>query len=114
VVTAHLASNVKGSYAASEEWRVLRFNEATRQSVARVHQEAGSIGSGWAADARCLAFEYTKTIAAAGDQHRRALCVAEVTVRVKTSIQSHGMSVVSVLNCWRSAQWMPASASASA
>ena len=59
---------------------MLRFNEATRQSVARVHQAAGSIGSSWAADARCLAFEYTKTIAAAGDQHRRALCAADFTV----------------------------------
>lgn len=59
---------------------MLRFNEATRQSVARVHQEAGSAGSSWAADARCLAFEYTKTIAAAGDRHRRALCAANFTV----------------------------------
>lgn len=88
---------------------MLRFNEATRQSVARVHaagagrpaeaaghaaaaaQGAGhaAAGSGhaagaaehsaeaesaaaggapvWNADPRCLAFEYTKTIAAAGE-----------------------------------------------
>lgn len=112
VVTAHAATRVAGSCTkAAEEWRVLRFNEATRQSVSRVHatgaerpaeaaghaaeaaghaaETAGQTAAGagraaggaghseevesaadggapcWRADPRCLAFEYTKTIATA-------------------------------------------------
>jgi len=116
-VTAHAASHVAGSATdLPEQWRVLRFNAATRQSVARVHivgaagrdhghdtaggggagsgannvgSGAGGVGSGGGntsvaaatstaaavaaspmlvADPRCLGFEYTKTIASAGER----------------------------------------------
>ena len=53
-VTAHPASLLPGEGEA--EWRVLRFNDATRQSVARIVD--GEV------DAGCLATEYLKTVAA--------------------------------------------------
>lgn len=53
-VTAHPASPLRGEGEA--EWRVLRFNDTTRQSVARIVD--GKV------DARCLATEYLKTVAA--------------------------------------------------
>jgi len=86
-VTAHTASPAGRKEV--EEWRVLRFNGFTRQSVTRVHREpappsvgSNSGGSGvavdqvapaavlerqgrWVADPECLAFPYTKAIASA-------------------------------------------------
>ena len=58
-----------GSYTGEgvQEWRVLRFNEETVQSVARV-----SVGSDNGSEVRaeqrpdCMAFLYMKTIGAAG------------------------------------------------
>ncbi|KAK9915588.1 hypothetical protein WJX75_001243 [Coccomyxa subellipsoidea] len=47
-----------------QEWRVLRFNEITRQSVARVWQPADG-SSGALAQADCLGMEYLKTMASA-------------------------------------------------
>ena len=44
---------------AAQEWRVLRFNEVTRQSVALV-------GPGGVGIPDCLGFPYLKTIVAAG------------------------------------------------
>ena len=71
-VTAHPAatlrrdsgiSTVAEASASPEEWRVLRFNGTTRQSVARVTLSAdGHI----AAQPDCLAFEYMKSLAASG------------------------------------------------
>lgn len=49
-----------------QEWRVLRFNEITRQSVARVWQPADG-SSGALAQADCLGMEYLKTMASAGE-----------------------------------------------
>ena len=48
-----------------QEWRVLRFNEVTRQSVARVWQPAD--GGSAVAQAECLGMEYLKTMASAGE-----------------------------------------------
>ena len=53
-VTAHPASSFPGEGRA--EWRVLRFNEKTRQSVARIVDGV--------VDPRCLATEYLKTVVA--------------------------------------------------
>ncbi len=57
-VTAHPASPLPGEGVAEGEveWRVLRFNDKTRQSVARIVK--GKV------DAGCLATEYLKTVAA--------------------------------------------------
>ena len=56
-MTAHSASPVGlEEYA---EWRVLRFNGGTRQSVTRLHDQGGVRGM----DATCLAAEYLKTVA---------------------------------------------------
>lgn len=56
-VTSHPASpmGLEG-YA---EWRVLRFNAITRQSVTRLHD----CGTGLSVDRNCLATEYLKTVA---------------------------------------------------
>ena len=62
-VTSHPASSTPTSSELQQEWRVLRFND-TRQSVSRV-----SLSPNWLvpqADAACLAFEYLKTMASAG------------------------------------------------
>ena len=85
-VTAHAASPVEGPEAESEsggsgqgaceqqQWRVLRFNGVTRQSVARVSLQrveggrADALGRGWRLQAQpnCLAADYLKTVASAG------------------------------------------------
>ena len=49
----------EGEGGSSFEWRVLRFGEATRQSVCRVEKTKSSL-----LDPTCLAFEYTKTLVA--------------------------------------------------
>ena len=87
-VTAHAASpvegpaelgrGVSGPEAASEQqqWRVLRFNDITRQSVARVALQrvegawGDALGEGWRLQAQpdCLAADYLKTVASAGAQ----------------------------------------------
>lgn len=62
-VTAHAASSSPTSSELEQQWRVLRFNN-TRQSVSRV-----LLSPEWLvphADATCLAFEYLKTMASAG------------------------------------------------
>ena len=62
-VTAHPASSIPTFSELEQEWRVLRFND-TRQSVSRV-----LLSPNWLvphADAACLAFEYLKTMASAG------------------------------------------------
>lgn len=56
-VTSHPASPVGPEEYA--EWRVLRFNGVTRQSVTRLHNQRG----GPEMDATCLAAEYLKTVA---------------------------------------------------
>lgn len=65
-VTAHAASVPRsmwnGQSQQEHQWRVLRFNE-TRQSVSRVSLER----AGLTAAADCLAFEYLKTMASAGE-----------------------------------------------
>lgn len=81
-VTAHAAFPASERAGAGEEqWRVLRFNDATRQSVARVavRRSAGgaaregpetgsasSVGLCLEAQPRCLAADYLKTVASAG------------------------------------------------
>lgn len=88
-VTAHAASPDKDPRAwegsgledaePEQQWRVLRFNENTRQSVARVGLYRGRGPALGAADARkpdesvrlvaqpdCLAADYLKTVASAG------------------------------------------------
>ena len=62
-VTAHPASSTPTSSELEQEWRVLRFND-TRQSVSRVLLSPKSLVP--QADAACLAFEYLKTMASAG------------------------------------------------
>ncbi|EIE25796.1 hypothetical protein COCSUDRAFT_32382 [Coccomyxa subellipsoidea C-169] len=52
----------------AQEWRVLRFNEVTRQSVARVWQPLDG-SSGAHAQADCLGMEYLKTMASAAQLH---------------------------------------------
>lgn len=50
-----------------QEWRVLRFNEETRQSVARVTVAVGADGSTVLTQRPdCMAFLYMKTMASAG------------------------------------------------
>lgn len=61
-VTAHGASP-PSSTELEQQWRVLRFDN-TRQSVARVLLNPKSLVP--QADATCLAFEYLKTMASAG------------------------------------------------
>ena len=85
-VTAHAASPVegpaepgpgfsgRGPASEQQQWRVLRFNGVTRQSVARValqRMEGGrgdALGEGWRLQAQpdCLAADYLKTVASAG------------------------------------------------
>lgn len=60
-VTAHHASGQGVQSQQEHQWRVLRFND-TRQSVARVIVQDNAVH----AAAGCLAFEYLKTMAAAG------------------------------------------------
>lgn len=59
---------------AEQEWRVLRFNEVTRQSVNRVQQLSQDGGDGITIQSACLAFEYLKTMASAGT------CVGTYTI----------------------------------
>lgn len=71
-VTAHGASSPPSSTELEQQWRVLRFNN-TRQSVSRV-----LLSPEWLlphADATCLAFEYLKTMASAGQLPARVLSV---------------------------------------
>ena len=70
-MTAHPASSLshRGEiYVGSEQWRVLRFNDVTRQSVNRVRLVHD--GRHERAEARpdCLAFPYLRTMAASGAQ----------------------------------------------
>jgi hypothetical protein len=75
-VTAHAASRqdpppgtgLEGGARAWQEWRTLRFNEATRQSVAKVWVHEGVQGGGGREHAQpeCLAMEYLKSMASAG------------------------------------------------
>ncbi|KAK9808659.1 hypothetical protein WJX72_001506 [[Myrmecia] bisecta] len=73
-VTAHAASeqspsasgNGSEDHPSYQEWRVLRFNDDTRQSVAKVAvTQRPDGGCTIAAQPDCLAFEYLKTMAAA-------------------------------------------------
>ena len=69
-MTAHPASAVAHDgreHVGSEQWRVLRFNTVTRQSVNRVRLRHNARGHE-ATEARpdCLAFPYLKTMAASG------------------------------------------------
>lgn len=59
-VTAHPASPLPHHASTPQEWRVLRFNGVTRQSVARV-----TLSTPLKAWPQALAFEYLKTMAAA-------------------------------------------------
>lgn len=63
-VTAHPASSLPDYLhpGTPQEWRVLRFNGATRQSVARVSPPPSGPPRAWP---HVLAFEYLKTMAAA-------------------------------------------------
>ena len=70
IVTAHPASSVADdgrAYVGSEQWRVLRFNTVTRQSVNRVHVRHNGAGHE-AVEARpeCLAFPYLRAMASSG------------------------------------------------
>jgi len=50
----------------TQEWRTMRFNEVTRQSIARVWQPVDGISSGAVAQPDCLGMEYLKTMTSAG------------------------------------------------
>ena len=74
-VTAHAASRQDPPSGAAmqgarawQEWRTLRFNEATRQSVAKVWVLEGADGSAGSVRAQpeCMAMEYLKSMASAG------------------------------------------------
>lgn len=75
-VTSHAASHMDppppGSLLSKREggvlqdWRTLRFNGVTRQSVAKVWRPADG-GSDTLAQADCLGMEYLKTMASAGE-----------------------------------------------
>lgn len=54
-----------------QEWRVLRFNNVTRQSVnyVRCWHENGACEA--VIQPECLAFEYLKTMASVGNCHTR-------------------------------------------
>lgn len=76
VVTAHQAASAAHegrAHVGSEQWRVLRFNAVTRQSVNRVRPSHSGQGQE-AAEARpeCLAFPYLRTMAASGAQIQAA------------------------------------------
>ena len=66
VVTAHPAASAARDR--SEQWRVLRFNAVTRQSVNRVRLGHDGRDGQEAAEARpdCLAFPYLRTMASSG------------------------------------------------
>lgn len=59
-----LLSQTQGSVL--QDWRTLRFNGVTRQSVAKVWRPADG-GSDMLAQADCLGMEYLKTMASAGE-----------------------------------------------
>ena len=63
---------------ARHEWRVLRFNSVTRQSVCRVVTTAGTIPA--LAVPVCVATEYLKTMLASGALHLAATdsCLAQI------------------------------------
>ena len=89
-VTAHAASRQDpppgAALGAWQEWRTLRFNEATRQSVAKVWVHEGRWqGSGGSVRAQpeCLAMEYLKSMASAGAPAR---CRCEhIAIKASTS-----------------------------
>jgi len=77
VVTAHPAASAARdgqAHVGSEQWRVLRFNSVTRQSVNRVRLRHDAQGWDEAAEARpdCLAFPYLRTMASSGGQPQAA------------------------------------------
>jgi hypothetical protein len=64
--------------ALQQEWRTLRFNEKTRQSVARVWRWRRRDGAEAVhAQPDCLAMEYLKTMASAGVILRSEYATAE-------------------------------------
>eukprot|EP00191_Tetraselmis_sp_GSL018_P009178 CAMPEP_0177616464 /NCGR_PEP_ID=MMETSP0419_2-20121207/24179_1 /TAXON_ID=582737 /ORGANISM="Tetraselmis sp., Strain GSL018" /LENGTH=253 /DNA_ID=CAMNT_0019114543 /DNA_START=457 /DNA_END=1214 /DNA_ORIENTATION=+ len=63
-VTSHSATPLRSDDPQRQQWRVLRFNETSRQSVSRVTEVAG--GGGWEAVPDCLAQEYLKTMVCVG------------------------------------------------
>lgn len=68
------AQHPQGAAAVRQEWRTLRFNEETRQSVARLwvcqHEDGRECVH---AQADCLAMEYLKSMASAGQSPDRHL-----------------------------------------
>ena len=71
-VTAHAAARqdpsphgMAAGRVLRQEWRTLRFNEATRQSVAKVWVAEGADGRVHA-QPECLGMEYVKSMASAG------------------------------------------------
>lgn len=106
-VTAHAASPAEdcggsgpgrpglGATSKQQQWRVLRFNAITRQSVARValqRMEGGAVegpGEGWRLQAQpdCLAADYLKTVASAGGRP----CISlRQTLFCGASVSMHG------------------------
>lgn len=86
IVTSHEASSLSRNEslpAAHEEWRVLRFNDLTRQSAARVSVSTdGSLTQ----EPRCLAQEYLKSMVAAGaallGRRKEGIAVATSKLRI--------------------------------
>lgn len=64
-MTSHAASDGSSPAEVGEAWRVLRFNEVTRQSVSRVRHPGGGQRPTEAIYS-CLAFPYLRTMATAG------------------------------------------------
>ena len=108
-VTAHAASPVMGptkpeswgsgpgATSEQQQWRVLRFNDITRQSVARValqRVEGGrgdALGEDWRLQAQpdCLAADYLKTVASAGVRVCGLASVLLALLAVARSISEH-------------------------
>ena len=75
-VTAHPASSLLQdghSYVGSEQWRVMRFNDITRQSVNRVRVVHDGHHDTPESRPDCLAFPYLRTMAASGTVTRTEL-----------------------------------------
>lgn len=71
IVTSHAASHQEHPTGLArglmtQEWRTMRFNEVTRQSVARVWQPVDGNSGGAVAQPDCLGMEYLKTMASGG------------------------------------------------
>ena len=96
-VTSHAASQMElpppGSSLSStqggvlQDWRTLRFNGVTRQSVAKVWRPAYG-GSDTLAQADCLGMEYLKTMASAGKAgHHHLATRARAFMTVPAAVQ---------------------------